>query len=300
MNILITGSTGFIGFNLCNKLSKNSDLNLYALVRNNSKSDEFSALINIIEWNDGVDFEWVLTTLHIEGIIHLAGWFVSEHIQSDIKVLIESNVDFGTKIIDAAARAKVKWFINTASFWQHYNNIIDNPVNLYAATKQAFECILDFYRAAFPIRIMSLELADTYGPSDKRKKLINTLRIAIENQEVLLLSPGGQEINILYIDDVTNAYEVAISLIGNGEIEVEDKYCVAAESVLTLKELISLASIVFGGEISVIWGGRTYRVREYMSPKSVYPILPGWKQNISLEDGLKKILTKPTDVPYEK
>src|SRR4051812_1833664 len=73
-------------------------------------------------------------------VFHLASLFVSDHRVQDVQNLVESNLLFGTQLLEAMAQAGVKRIINTGTSWQ-----CPHPFNLYAATKQAFESILGYY-----------------------------------------------------------------------------------------------------------------------------------------------------------
>jgi hypothetical protein len=48
--------------------------------------------------------------------------------------LIQSNVLFGTQLLEAMGVNNTRNIVNTGTFWQHYNNEDYNPVCLYAAT----------------------------------------------------------------------------------------------------------------------------------------------------------------------
>ena len=74
--------------------------------------------------------------------------------------------------------------VNTGTSWQHYENSDHRPSNLYAATKQAFEEILNFYATAYPLRVCSLHLSDTYGPNDIRPKLFGFLTLGNSREEL--------------------------------------------------------------------------------------------------------------------
>ena len=85
--------------------------------------------------------------------------------------------------------------------WQHFGTPDYRPVNLYAATKQAFEDVLAYYADAQGIAAVTLELYDTYGPGDPRRKLIRILFEAARSGEPIQLSPGEQVIELLHVDD---------------------------------------------------------------------------------------------------
>jgi nucleoside-diphosphate-sugar epimerase len=287
MNILITGATGFIGANLCRKLA--ASCTVFALVRAGSARERLPPGVTPIAGDDGSDLAQTMGELRIDGVIHLASCFIAEHLPDDIERLVASNLGFATRVVDSAVRARVKWLINTSSFWQHFDNLERNPANLYAATKQAFESILDYYRAAFPIRITSLELVDTYGPGDPRRKLVAILQEAIRNGTPLSLSPGEQRMNLVYIDDAVAAYEAAIARAADPALTLEAKYCIHAAYLPPLRELAGMVAAAAGQPLDAAWGGRPYRAREYMTPLQLHPLVPGWAPRYTLEQGLRQL-----------
>ena len=78
----------------------------------------------------------------MEGIIHLASLYLASHRPDQVADLVNANILLGTSLLEAAKLAGVRWFLNTGTIWQNYQSpeCSDeyHPVNLYAATKQAF------------------------------------------------------------------------------------------------------------------------------------------------------------------
>ena len=69
---------------------------------------------------------------------------------------MSSNITFGTQLVEAMVANGCYQFVNTGTSWQHYENDEYNPVNLYAATKQAFEDILRYYVETSALRVITL------------------------------------------------------------------------------------------------------------------------------------------------
>ncbi len=141
-----------------------------------------------------------------DGIIHLASFFLASHMTKDISSLISSNILFGTELLECCKDSGVKWFINTGTFWQNYQNEGYNPVNLYAATKEAFETVSKYYVETSDLIFTTIKLNDTFGPNDTRNKVFNLWSKIAESGETLQMSPGEQIIDICYIEDVVNSY----------------------------------------------------------------------------------------------
>jgi nucleoside-diphosphate-sugar epimerase len=109
-------------------------------------------------------------------VFHLASLFLSQHRPENVEPLIQSNLLFSTQLVEAMVNNGCKLLVNTGTSWQHFEDAHYSPVNLYAATKQAFEVILDYYVEAKGLALISLALFDTYGPGDPRPKLFSLLR----------------------------------------------------------------------------------------------------------------------------
>jgi nucleoside-diphosphate-sugar epimerase len=220
-------------------------------------------------------------------VFHLASLFIAEHRSDQVTDLINSNLLFGTQLAEACARTGVKRFINTGTSWQHYRSDTYDPVCLYAATKQAFEDILDFYANAFSICVTTLKLFDTYGPDDPRPKLVNLLVKAMENGEALDMSPGEQFLDLVHIDDVTRAFAIcAQQLIDGTSNKPHERYAVSSNSPLSVRQLVALIEQVSGKVIKVAFGARPYREREVMAPWQGGMTPPGWHPQIDTITGL--------------
>jgi nucleoside-diphosphate-sugar epimerase len=219
-------------------------------------------------------------------VFHLASTVITDYVAVDVEPLIRSNILFGTQLLEAIVVAGVSVIVNTGTISQHYEGREYSPVYLYAATKQAFQDVLQFYCEARGLHAVTLELPDTYGPGDRRPKLLAALARAARTGETLALTPGEQFLDLLHVDDVVHGYEVAADGLLTGDLPSPSRYRLSSGSLVRLKDVVELYREATGHTVSVAWGGRPYRVREVMEPNSPVPILPEWQPCISLKDGL--------------
>lgn len=286
MKILLTGATGFIGSVVARRLS--TEYEVICAVR--STSDRARLL--------GTDVQYLLTDTGTEQlyqkmaaaepdlVIHIAGVFYSEHGRETLENILQSNVVYAAKIFDAAYGAGCRAFINTGSCWQNYEGEDYNPVNLYAATKQAAEDILAYYVRAKACRAVHLTIFDSYGPNDSRRKILNILRDTPDGGTIGM-SGGQQKMYLTYLDDIVDAYVQAVKLIQEMPNGTVAKYSVRGENPYSLRDIAEAYLKASGKTIDIHWGERPYRNREIMDPSGWGVPVPGWKPKYSLESGME-------------
>ncbi len=288
MNIIVTGATGFIGTHLVNSLREKH--NLFILGQFPGDAEKLGLPGTVADGNIH-RLSAYLRDYEISGIIHLASLYLSVHKPEEVKDLVASNVGFGTEVLEAASLSgSVKWFLNTGSIWQNYRSKGReyNPVNLYAATKQAFIDMARYYVDAFGIRFCTLKLCDTYGPCDPRPKIFKLFKDYSESGEILKMSPGEQLLDVLFITDIVSGFSRLVDMLSSGK-PVDEQYVLSSGQQRTLRSLAEDFARISGRELQIEWGGRPYRDREVMVPWKG-PVLPGWEPKVDLETGIRLFL----------
>lgn len=291
---LITGATGYIGAKLCQRLMA-AGWQVDVLVRKTGRplTEKIARKVGLHTYDGSAKSALDAVAVAKPNVVfHLASLFIAEHQSDQITDLINSNLLFGTHLAEACARNGVKRFINTGTSWQHYRSDGYDPVCLYAATKQAFEDILDFYADAFDMHVITLKLFDTYGPDDPRPKLVNLLVKTTKSGESLGMSPGNQVLDLVHIDDVTRAFEVcAQQLLDSASCHHHARYSVSSGAPLSVRQLVAVLEQVSGKAINVSFGARPYRGREVMFPWQGGQQLPGWQATTDTRTGLASMLS---------
>jgi nucleoside-diphosphate-sugar epimerase len=286
----VTGGTGYIGSSLVKRLIDNG-WTVHMIVRPGSSLDLIGPSAQRIST---YQYDGTVTSLmhafecaRPNVVFHLASMFLAQHSPDDIEKLISSNLIFATQLLEAMTVSNVERLINTGTSWQHFQNKEYCPVNLYSATKQAFEDVIKYYVEFGSIRVVTLSLFDTYGPNDPRAKLIPLLWKTVLGGGCLEMSPGEQLIDLVYIDDVISAFVLAAQYIDNKSIKME-KFGVSSNKPLKLTEIVDVFEWVAGVHVPISWGARPYRNREVMKPWSNFAQLPNWQPLVSLNEGILK------------
>jgi len=292
MRIYITGGTGFVGSNLARKLLQMND-EVAILKREQSSLQYIDDIKDDIKF---YDYEYSYSSIDQslydflpEIVIHLASYYTYDHNVNEIDSLLESNIRLGLYLIESLSNNGITKLINTGTSFEHFQNENYKPVNIYAATKHAFQNLIYYYTDSKKLSSITLKLFDTYGPGDKRKKLIWLLKNSVINQKELKLSSGEQVLDLVHINDVVGAYQTAIKLMENAEIGFNEKYGVSGKDRVTLKELVRMVENITEANINAKFGALPYRNREVMKPWDNFRKLPGWEPEYSLFNGLKEI-----------
>lgn len=292
---LVTGATGFVGSHLTRRLAKDG-YRVHILIRPASSLIQLGSVRKDIRIHkhDGTTKGMfaIIKNARPDIVFHLASMFLAEHAAENVVPMLESNIVFGTQLIEAMAAHKVYHLVNTGTSWQHYQGRDYSPACLYAATKQAFEDMLQFYIESTPLKAITLKLYDTYGPDDRRKKLFSLLQQMTGKKKNLKMSPGNQSLDLVYIDDVVEAYLIAGKRLLKGLAAGHERYAVSSGEQIKLKKLIRIYEKKSGTALPVKWGARPYREREVMRPWYGGRLLPGWHPTVKLPDGIFRLLSK--------
>ncbi len=301
---LLTGATGFIGSRLAVRLLEDG-YSLHLVIRADSNLNQISSLTTRadlhLHTHDGTTRALIdiVEAARPKTVFHLASLFIAEHVSNDVEPLISSNILFGTQILEAMRINDVRHLVNTGTSWQHFHSTNTRPSCLYAATKQAFEDIVDFYCDAYALRAVTLKLFDTYGPGDPRRKLFKVLNDAARSAEPLSMSAGEQQIDLVYIDDAVGAFRVAAARLAETEpvetspaaqsTPAHEIFGVYSGNPLPLRRVVELYKKVSAPNLRINWGARPYRRREVMVNCAALPRLPGWSAKVNLQEGLQRM-----------
>lgn len=290
--ILITGGTGFIGAHLAAQMLEGG-YSVHLIVRSDSNLQQVRALTNgaHLHVHDGTTQGLIdiVRNVQPQSAFHLASLFIAEHLSDDVQRLVASNILFGSQLLEAMRVADVRWLVNAGTSWQHFHSDRERPSCLYAASKRAFQDIVEFYSDAYGLRAITLKLFDTYGPGDVRRKLFRLLKDAARTGESLSMSAGEQQIDLVYIDDVVEAFRKAEERLASGVGAAHEIFGVSSGQPVPLREVVELYKKVFDQELTINWGARPYRSREVMVSWNGLPGLPGWTPKVTLLDGLRRM-----------
>lgn len=311
MKILITGCAGFIGFHLCEKLSRLNNINTIGIDNLNNYYDQklkknrlkillsknnFKYLKTDIT-NKGQTFK-VLKDLEIDIIVHLAAQagvresFLKPHLYKKI------NIDGFENILELAKIKRIKHLIYASSSSVYGNSTkmtlketdnTDNQVSYYGATKKINEVMASIFYETIKIPITGLRFFTVYGPYGRPDMAPHLFTNAIiKNKKIQLFNKGLLKRDFTFIDDVIEALIKIIKSkpknnheifnIGKGKADKITKFIKIIEKKLDTKAKIK--------KIGMQKGDVKYTCANIKMMKKNYNFVP----RVSLEEGLGKFV----------
>jgi len=300
MNVLVTGGTGFIGSNLIPKLLLAGHKSVLLIRRtsdlSNLRSFTDSPLLKLYDV-EREDLNDVLRLERVDVVIHLATLYRKQHDARDIDQMVETNIAFPTRLLEAMANQEVKYFINTGTFFEYRldvsvsggvnENSDIRPYNLYASTKASFENMLKYYVDKKGLSGLTLRLFAPYGMYDKPNKVIPLIiRSAIEDDVLELASNGYHKWDYVFAGDVSDAFLAAVDVILSGRIKYE-AINVGSGSSLSLREIAELIESVLHRKLQINWGQKLEELNNVVADIQKARDILGWHPKTSLRDGLE-------------
>lgn len=219
--VIITGSKGFIGTELRQRIADRQE---YA----------YHALDDIFDEQQTA----VLKSQNIDAIVHLAGVF-----SSDYSLLERINVRATQRLMELAVEAKVKTviYVSTGAVYGDPEDESKSteqdelrPNTLYGLTKLQAEEIIKYYCRTSGLKYLILRMPNVYGSAQKKGVIYNFLSQIKKDGVVTIHGDGRQRRNYLHVDDAIDAIELAIRYEGGSDI-----FNISNDTLISVQELVA-------------------------------------------------------------
>lgn len=199
---MVTGSEGFVGKHVSNKLESRG----YSLIKIDKKI------------NSSVEDVSISTLRKVDAVVHLANTARIPKSWQDPSKYFENNVNNSVELFRKAQDAGVKQFIYISSSSVYGSSLLDRlneqtyckPINPYAISKLATEqCLQAFESINAVTNLVIVRPFTLYGPGQPLKenslvigKFINCV---LNNQPLSIEGSGLQKRDFLHVDDFAEA-----------------------------------------------------------------------------------------------
>jgi len=291
--LLLTGTTGFVGYKfLLFALSNN--FSVIDILRNKNKNNKkikklrnaYPKQYKNIFFANNNNLSNQLKDTKADYFINFATLYSNNHTHNQITNFIDSNILFPTLIYDIINN-KIKKMINFGSMMQHSKDEKLVSKNLYAATKNAFEMIANYYaNINNKTKFYNIKFYESFGDNDTRKKIIPTIINNYNNKKTTKIISKQLSLNIIHTDDIINS----IMILLNKNI-IPGTYCIKNTKNIKISNLINTLNKELNKKIKVKYGNKSITSNYHNNLK----ILPNWKPNKNLENKIIKTFKNETN-----
>ena len=310
MKILLTGSEGFIGSHLAEKLVKNGH-ELTCLVLYNSFNswgwldkidDKIKKNIKIVTGD--VRDEFLVKSLikkNTDVVINLAALIGIPYSYRSPKSYFETNSMGILNILNSSINSNVKKIIHTSTSEVYgtpkYIPIDENHTvsaqSPYAASKIAADQIALSYNKSFNLPVTILRPFNTFGPRQSLRAIIPTIITQLIKNKVLKLGSLYPTRDLTFVDDTADAFVSTL----NKKKDIGEIINIGSSFEISIKDLVSQISKIMGVTIDIqkkkerIRPKRSEVDRLYANTKKAKKIL-NWTPKYSKKNGFEKGLKK--------
>jgi len=266
MNILITGSNGFVGTHVASAIVANKKHHItgFDLPHN--------------DFTDKKQVEDIIQDRKIDCIIHIGAMAGLENCMNYPLSAVKTNV-LGTAILlECAKRYNCKFIY--CSTWA-VNGHLQHP---YDITKKAAEDIVKMYHRTYEVDTMILRMATMYGPGMRKHGVIWAfLEKSLKNEVITIQGDGSQFRQFLWIEDAAQAFIKALEHWKSGcmyEIQPKDK--------TTIKDIAYTVYMNNHKNIKFSEARKGDEKSFYVDSENAEVDLK-WKATMSLKKGMEKL-----------
>lgn len=191
--VLVIGGSGFIGKNLCNKLSESYSVSNFDLKENNVPKVKFIKG----DINNKSEIESAIKNNEI--VFNLAGQTELEESQSNAYGVFNNNVLGIINILDACKKYKIKRIVLASTVY-----VYSNLGGFYSISKKCAEQITKEYKKKYNINYTIIRFGSIYGPGARKgNALYDILKMAIDNKKITYWGTGEERREYIHVDDAT-------------------------------------------------------------------------------------------------
>jgi dTDP-glucose 4,6-dehydratase len=164
-----------------------------------------------------------------------------------------------------------------------------NPSTPYAVSRAAGDMLFKIYRETYQLPVVSTRAANVYGPGQQLFRIIpRTIYFLLTGQPVQLHGGGSSTRSFIHMDDVSAATWLIAQKAPVGEA------ChISTDRIVSIRELVEILCARLGKDFSQcvdVVGERLGKDSAYWLNSQKLRSTLGWKDSISLEQGLEQTI----------
>lgn len=293
MKIFMTGSDGFIGSHMKQRLSQNYDLGFLTVdlrdheaVRKQVTEFDPDVIVHLAartEVEDSFYEQITFSDINYTGTVNL---IESAMMCSNLQnfVFASTMEVYGWQPISDVIRDGNEVL---GDIWAFDENTPPNPNAPYSVAKFACEKYLEYANRSYNLPFTVIRQTNAYGRKDNNffvtEQIIYQM---LTNQEEIYLGYGEPYRNFIFIEDLLDAWEVVITNPDKAKGEI---FCLGPDNAIKISDYVDMIADKIGWQGKVNWGRKRSRPGEIFLLNSTNKKITqklGWKPKVNLSDGL--------------
>jgi len=300
-NVFITGITGFIGFHLAERLTKEGKTvtGLTHDFKKDTYFDYFPPLLSQVNLVIGDILntkllESILAQYEIDTVFHLAAKSIVQVAHKAPFPVVETNVMGTVSLLEACRVTGLPSSVVVMSTDKVYGegmeaneDMILKGLGIYESSKVAMDQIARSYAYVYGMPITVARCCNVYGFDFNKRIVPNVIRTILRGKAPVIYrerKPSARE--YIYIDDAVDAL---IFLAKNINRTKGEAWNIGTGDVMSQEDLIIEMMHIAGCDLEPIYQDKEKR-KEILkqSLNSTYIKELGWEPKVSLREGLKR------------
>lgn len=294
-NVLVVGSNGFIGKNICRHLQK---LGYKIFAADRASKSSHSHFDNYFPFDVTTDnFSSIIND--VDSVIYLVSTLLPQPSNQNIEIDITENLIPVIKLLESirVAGRQIKVIFSSSGgtvYGDHDNLIPENsalvPKCSYGILKVTVEHYLKLYHDLHGIPSVSLRLSNPYGPGQNINKPQGVVGIFLNkilaHENIEIWGDGSVIRDFVHVDDVANAFSHALAASNGADI-----FNIGSGVGLSLKDLLTLMFELTETKSEIIYQPpRQVDVTCNILDISKAKRFLNWQPNISIKNGLINLI----------
>ena len=325
--IIITGAAGFIGFNLCKRLT-NEKVNIIGIDNLNSYYDVNLKLARIgelkkynknfifykIDIEDTKNVDKIFNSHKPDIVFNLAAQAGVRYSIENPREFISTNVKGFINILEACKNNDIEHLVYASSSSVYGGNMqlpysekntVDHPVSVYAATKKTNELLAHTYSHLYSLPCTGLRFFTVYGPWGRPDmSYFLFTKLILSGEKINIFNNGDMARDFTYIDDICESLVRVMKKIPSGEEDFDKKnpsvhsswaphkvFNIGNSSSINLMEFIEIIEKELGQKaLKNFMPMQPGDVKLTLADTSLLESYIGYKPSTNLKEGIKEFV----------